>query len=301
MSTRWAYTWVDVFADRPLAGNQLCAFTRADGMDEQVMARLTRELGHSETTFLQPPTSPGADARLRIWVPTGPDAVEIPFAGHPILGSACALAADRPGPSVVTLETGVGLVPVVVEPLGEGVWEATMTQPLPRLVWSRPSHAVDGLAAALGLADGDLRAGLPVEAVDNGMQTVIIPLASIEAVDRCRPDLARLAELFGRDGLCTLVFAPGGADAGSDLRVRVFSPFDMVVEDPATGSANGPLGEYVVRHNLVAKDLLVSEQGDRMGRPSRLRIEVDRDEKAVVRTIRVAGRIQLVGSGFFIG
>ncbi|MFZ5823566.1 MAG: PhzF family phenazine biosynthesis protein [Bacillota bacterium] len=301
MSREWAYTWVDVFAARPLAGNQLCAFTGADGMDEELMFRLTRELGHSETTFLQRPTVPGADARLRIWIPTTTSAYEAPFAGHPILGSACAftLAAGRVGPSTVRFETGVGLVNVSVEPAGEGAWEATMTQPLPRVVWSRASVA--GLAGALGLGESDLRPGLPVEAVDNGMQTVIIPLASVEAVDRCRPDLAALRELLGRDGLCTLVFAPGGIEPGSDLHCRVFSPFDLVAEDPATGSANGPLGEYVDRHKLLTENVLVSEQGDRLGRPSRIRIALERGADGAVRTIRVAGRVHLIGRGSFRG
>lgn len=297
---QWAYTWVDVFAPRPLAGNQLCVFTGTDAMEEALMARLTRELGHSETTFLQRSASPGADARLRIWVPTEAGAFAVPFAGHPILGSACVLAADRPDPSTVVFETGVGLVPVTVEPAGEGVWEATMVQPLPRLVWSRPD-AMAGLAEALGIEAGDLRSDLPVEAVDNGMQTVIIPLVSAGAVDRCRPDLVELGNLLGRAGLCTLVFAMGGLEPGSDLHCRVFSPFDLVIEDPATGSANGPLGEYVVRHKLTPKSVLRSEQGDLLGRPGRLRVAVQTGEDEVVRTIRVSGRVHLIGSGRFRG
>lgn len=297
MSKRWAYAWLDVFGTRPLSGNPLCVFTEAGEMAGEAMARITRELGHSETTFLQP--SDRADARLRIWIPTGASAVEIPFAGHPILGSACAftLATGRKGPSTVLFETGVGPLPVDVEPLPDGGWEATMTQPLPRVVWSRPT--VPGLVEALGLTAADLLPGAPVEAVDNGMQTVIIPLASVEAVDRCQPDMAALRSLLGRDGFSTLVFAPGGVDAGSDLHVRVFSPFDLVSEDPATGSANGPLGEYVVRHRIASKHLLVSEQGDLLGRPSRLCIALAVDESGMVRTIRVAGRVHLVGSGYF--
>ncbi len=262
------------------------------------MARLTRELGHSETTFLQPATIAGADARLRILIPTGSGAVEVPFAGHPILGSACALAADRTEPSTVTFQTGAGLIPVHVTPLGNGSWEASMTQPLPRVVWSRP--ALPGLAEALGLSPADLAPGLPVEAVDNAMQTVIIPLGSVEAVDRCQPDLTRLRALLGRDGLCTLAFAPGGLEPGSDLHCRVFSPFDLVSEDPATGSANGPLGDYVIRHGISARRELISEQGDRLGRPSRIRIQIDIDENGNTRTIRVAGRVQRIGGGSFI-
>ncbi|MFZ5814862.1 MAG: PhzF family phenazine biosynthesis protein [Bacillota bacterium] len=293
---RWAYTWVDVFADRPLAGNQLCLFTGAGEMEPQSMARLTRELGHSETAFLQPSALPGADGRLRIWIPTGPGAVEIPFAGHPILGSACVVAGDRREPSVVRFETGVGLVPAEVVPLGSGAWEATMTQPLPRVVWSR--GMVPGLAEALGLPPDQLHPGLPVEAVDNGMQTVIIPLASAGAVDRCKPDMAGLRALLGKDGLCTLVFALRTEER---IACRVFGPFDLVTEDPATGSANGPLGEYLVRHKLSGSTVFLSEQGDQVGRPSRLRIAVQTDGTGAVRTIGVGGRVHLVGSGHFFG
>jgi len=295
--TAYSYVWCDVFAGRPLAGNQLCVFTEAVSLADQAMVRLTRELGHSETTFLQPPTQPGATARLRIFVPSGAGAFEVPFAGHPILGSACALAAGRTVPSTVTFETGAGLIPVRVEPLGDGIWEASMQQPFPRIVWSRPYIA--GLAEALGLAPSDIAPGLPVEAVDNAMQTVIIPLVSVAAVDRCEPDLGRLRELLGRDGLCTLLFAPGGIEQGSDLHCRVFSPFDLVSEDPATGSANGPLGDYALRHGIIDKGELVSEQGDRLGRPSRIRIIIETDENGNTRTIHVAGRVQQLGSGFF--
>lgn len=297
MTIEWEYTWLDVFGTRPLAGNPLCVFTSAGSMTADSMARITRELGHSETTFLQPSAS--ADVRVRIWIPTGPGAVEIPFAGHPILGSACAFAAGRSQPSTVLVEAGVGPIPVEVVPLAGGGWDATMLQPLPRITWSRP--VVEGLARALGLAETDLMDGLPVEAVDNGMQTVIIPLVSVEAVDRCRPDMAALRSLLGRAGLCTLVFAPGGLEPGVDLHCRVFSPLDLVGEDPATGSANGPLGEYVVRHRLMAKSLLVSEQGDLLGRPSRLRIGVEVDDFGQVRTIRVGGRVQLLGTGSMMG
>jgi trans-2,3-dihydro-3-hydroxyanthranilate isomerase len=291
----WAYTWVDVFATRPLAGNQLCVFHDAGAMAEDLMSRITRELNHSETTFLQP--SATADVKVRIWIPSGRGAEEIPFAGHPIIGSACVFAA-RTGATSVLCETGMGLrVPVQVRALDGGGWEATMEQPLPRLVWARTR--IEGLAAALGVAEAEICSDLPVEAVDNGMQTVIIPLRSVEAVDRCLPDMARLRALLGRAGCCTLVFAMGGREAGSDIRCRVFSPFDAVGEDPATGSANGPLGAYVVRHNLTGKRVLMSEQGDLVGRPSRLRIHIGTDESGAVRTIQVGGRVHEIGSGSF--
>jgi PhzF family phenazine biosynthesis protein len=128
--------------------------------------------------------------------------------------------------------------------------------------------------------------------VDNGMQTVIIPLASVAAVQQAVPDMARLRELLGRDGLCTLVFATGGIAPDADVHCRVFSPFDLVAEDPATGSANGPLGEYLVRHGVLPGPLIVSEQGFAVGRPSRLQIRI-------AEGVQVGGEVRLIGEGVF--
>lgn len=287
------YTWVDVFAERPLAGNQLAVFAAPADLPLATMQSLTRELNHSETTFIQPAIAAGADLRVRIFIPTLPVAREIPFAGHPILGTACVAAKTSLTPVTLHIETGAGLIPVEVEPLEAGVWDAQMVQPTPQVVGEVAVSQAE-LARALGVQHADLRSDLPVEAVDNGMQTVIIPLASLAAVQRANPDLDRLRALLGPAGLCTLVFALGGVEAGSDVHCRVFSPFDLVPEDPATGSANGPLGHYLVRHGVLPGPAIVSEQGYQVGRPSRLRITVDPSGK-----VSVGGRVQLVGRGEF--
>lgn len=297
MSLVLRYTWVDVFAARPLQGNQLCVFAAPDDLPVETMKWVARELNHAETTFLQRATSAGADCRVRILLPTPPLAKEIPFAGHPVLGGACVAALERTGPRVVRCETGVGILPVTVTPTGGGAWDARMEQPLPRTVRVIP-RSVE-LAAALGLAPDRVRGDLPIEAVDNGMQTVLIPLASVPAVQRATPDLGRLRRLLGRDGLCTLVFAPGGLEADADVHCRVFNPFDVLPEDAATGSANGPLGEYLVRHGVAAGPVVQSEQGHALGRPSRLTIAVER-QGARTRAVYVSGRVQLVGRGEFV-
>jgi trans-2,3-dihydro-3-hydroxyanthranilate isomerase len=299
MAVTLKYIWVDVFAPAPLTGNQLCVFTGADGLPFALMQKVARELNHSETTFLQRATTDGADLRVRILIPTLPLAAEVPFAGHPVLGSACVAAMQHGRPVTLRLETGAGVLPVTVTPAGEGAWEARMLQPLPRTVWSRPAAGLaPGFAAELGLQPGDLRSDLPVEAVDNGMQTVLIPLESLDAVRRAVPDPARLRERFGRDGACVLIFAPGGLQPDTQVHCRVFSPFDLVAEDPATGSANGPLGEYLVRHGVVAGPRVVSEQGYQVGRPSRLIIDVTR-QGGVTEAVHVGGRVMLVGQGEF--
>lgn len=296
MAMGWKFTWVDVFAETSLAGNPLCVFTQADEMPHAMMERLTVELRQSETAFLQRPTVSTADGRVRVFIPTGSGAVEIPFAGHPLLGSACALMQHRREACTVTLETGVGLVSVAVTPLGAHAWEARMSQPLPQLVWSR---GTEGMAEALGLTPADVRTDLPMEAMDNGMPGVLIPLASPEAVDRCQPDLQRLRDRLGWAGMSTMVFALGGQEPESDVHCRAFSPFDAVTEDPATGSVNGPLGEYLVRHRLVAGPTIRSEQGDQMGRPSRIQIEVE-ERGGRVSALWVGGRVRRVGAGEFL-
>ncbi|HEY3364510.1 MAG TPA: PhzF family phenazine biosynthesis protein [Symbiobacteriaceae bacterium] len=291
------YSWLDVFAPEPFCGNQLCVFGGADDLPLPLMKKVARELNHSETTFLQRSEVPGADFRIRILLPTPGPAAEIPFAGHPILGSACVVAGAGKHPSTVSFETGIGVIPVTVTPLAEeGVWDARMVQPVPQVV--RTAGRSPELAGALGLALADIRDDLPLEAVDNGMQTVLIPLTSLEAVRRARPDMARLRAVLGPDGRCTLIFAPGGVEPGSHVHCRVFSPFDLVPEDPATGSANGPLGEYLVRHGVVPGPFVRSEQGYSVGRPSRILIEVERAGGETT-AVFVSGRVYMLGKGEF--
>ncbi|HYF91700.1 MAG TPA: PhzF family phenazine biosynthesis protein [Symbiobacteriaceae bacterium] len=285
------FSWVDVFAARPYAGNQLAVFSAPADLPEEAMRLITREMNHSETTFLQPPAVPQADGRVRIFIPTLPLAEEIPFAGHPILGTACVAAPPEGG--MIQLQTGARIITVCVQPLAQDRWMARMSQPLPRVAGTIEARAE--LAAALG---ADLCPDLPVEAVDNGMQTVIIPLASLAEVQQAQPDPGRLRALLGRRGLCTLVFAPGGIDPAADVHCRVFSPYDLVVEDPATGSANGPLGEYLVRHGVVAGPVIRSEQGHSVGRPSLLQTEVERYGGRTY-SVYVSGEVHLVGRGGF--
>lgn len=288
------YTWVDVFAERRFEGNQLCVFRPAQPLPFGLMQQLTREINHSETVFLEPSEGPGADCRVRILIPSLPKAVEIPFAGHPLLGAACVFAGERAG--LVRLETGAGLITVEVHPAADGVWDARMSQPLPRTV--RTFERDERLAMALGLPLTAIRADLPVEAVDNGMQTVLVPLVGLEAVQQAAPDAAALRVLFGRHGFCTMLFALGGVEAGTDVHSRVFSPYDLVWEDPATGSANGPMGEYLVRHGVLPGPMVRSEQGDVVGRPSRLALEVERQGGVTV-AVWVGGRVVLAGQGAF--
>lgn len=289
------YVWTNVFACRPLTGNPLCVFFADQEPDVATLRAITREVGHSETTFVQPVADGRADWRMRIFLPlASPElAQEIPFAGHPLLGSACA-AAGSGGGGLIRLQTGVGVLRVEVTPLGDGVWEAWMEQPLPLTVGVVDATA--DLARALGLAEADLHRALPVEAVTNGMQTVLVPVRTAEAVSRVRPDLPALGRLLGQAGNCVLLFAVGGAEQGVDVHSRVFAPFDLVGEDPATGSAQGPLGEYLVRHGVLPGPLVRSRQGVEIGRPSYIQIRVERTGGETT-GVHVGGRVIRLGAG----
>ncbi len=280
----YSYVLLDVFTDTPLQGNQLAVFTDARPVDERDMQRLARELNLSESVFVLP-AERGGDARIRIFTP----AVEMPFAGHPVLGTAIALALERRSDAVV-LETPAGLVPVRVQAqdgrrgarvLASG-W---MEQPIP--TWELyPGRAE--LLAALGVE----RSGLPVEVYCNGPQNAYVELDSPDAVAALKPDLAALAKLGRVQASCF-------ADAGGRWKTRMFAPGLGVPEDPATGSAAGPLAVHLCRHGRVDYgERIEISQGEEIGRPSLLNAQVDGHGERIER-VEVGGSAVLVGRGEF--
>lgn len=245
------YVIVDVFTDRALAGNAAAVFTDARGLDEGAMQALARELNLSETVFVLPKRDTG-QARLRIFTP----AREVPFAGHPTLGAAFVI-----GTTVqldqLTLETERGPVPVRLEREGARVTCGWMAQPLPLAV---PFAEEPALLAALGLE----RSELPVGSYDNGILHLLVAVSSPAEVAALRPDLDALARL---PALCVSTFAGHGLS----WKTRVFAPAAGIPEDPATGSAAGPLAAHLARHGRIAfGDTLELEQGVEVARPSRL-------------------------------
>jgi trans-2,3-dihydro-3-hydroxyanthranilate isomerase len=246
------YVLADVFTDRPLAGNQLAVFTDARDLDELTMQALALELGLSETVFVLPPRE-GGTVRIRIFTPRN----EIPFAGHPCLGTAFVLGAPLQL-GVIALETGNGIVPVELERDGSGrIHFGRMTQPLPTVA---PYDRADELLAALGVGASEL----PVEVYDNGVRHAFVVLPSKEDVARLEPDPSALARL-------DLVGALACAGAGTSWKSRMFSPLDGVGEDAATGSAAGPLACHLARHGVVPwGEEIEIEQGTEIGRPSTL-------------------------------
>ena len=276
------YVVCDVFTDRPLEGNQLAVFTEGAALPEEHLQALARETNLSETVFVLP-AEDGGDARVRIFTTV----TELPFAGHPVLGTAIVLAA-RLGQDEVVLETGRGKVPVRIERPGFG----RMEQPIPTV---EPFAETDALFAALGI-DG---AELPVEVYDNGVRHLYVALASAEAVAAVTPDLGALAALLGPQGVST--FAPAEVDGGDGGRwkTRMFIPGAGVGEDPATGSAAGPLALHLARHGRIAfgQEIEIS-QGVEIRRPSTLFARVDGDADDIT-GVSVAGAAVEVATGTF--
>jgi trans-2,3-dihydro-3-hydroxyanthranilate isomerase len=276
----YRYVVADVFTDRPLEGNQLAVFTDARGLPEELLQPLARELKFSETVFVYPAEADG-HARMRIFTP----AVEIPFAGHPTLGTAFVLG----GPlqlGEIRLETGVGTVPVTLQREGARIVFGRMSQPVPTV---EPFGAGPELLAALGVD----RSELPLEQYDNGLQHVYVVLPSPEDVAALKPDFARLSR-FGPTLLASTI-----AGSGTTWKTRMFAPAGGVPEDPATGSAAGPLCVHVVRHGLVSPgEEIEITQGVEIDRPSKLYARVEGTPETIER-VEVGGSAVIVARGEF--
>lgn len=269
---RYRLRWVDVFTDRALAGNPLAVVLQADGLSTAQMQAIARETNLSETTFVLPPEQRDHAARVRIFTPY----VELPFAGHPTVGTAWVLLDEGlvgPDAAGFTLEEGVGPIPVTVDRSGTVVlW---MTHPTAKF-GETIEHRAE-MAAALGLTLADLLPDAPIQIVSTGVPFVYVALNDAAAVDRAvsRGDaLSSVLEALGQPPV--FLFAAVG---GNHLYSRMFGPHSStrIVEDPATGSASGPLGAFAVRYGLVPRApqvSIVSEQGTRMGRQSIIQIRL---------------------------
>ena len=291
------YLHYDVFTERAYEGNQLAVFPEPAGLRTSQMQRIAQEMNFSESTFIFPPER-GGDVRMRIFTP----GEELPIAGHPTIGSTFALAetgAIAPGRDSFVFELGVGPTPVSLEWQGDALAFAWMTQPVPSfgaVIEDRPA-----LAAALGVGPADLVDGLPIQMLSCGVPFLYAPLASKAVVDSVSIDrrgLARCTERAGLGEIPVFIFSIERAD-GETVYSRMLAPGFGISEDPATGSASGPLGSYLVHYGAVTPDAaraMVSLQGVAMRRPSRIYISIDTREGAITR-VRVGGKSVLVGRG----
>ncbi len=298
MAREYRFVQVDVFTERVFGGNPLAVVFDAKGLGDGEMQAIAREMNCSETTFLLPPTRPDCAARVRIFTP----AREVPFAGHPTIGTSWVLATERLLPAGATsfnLEEGIGPVEVTLE--GDPT--------KPSFLWMRHGEArfgpelADraGFAKALGLAEANLLAGAPVCTGSTGNAFLYIPLRDRDAVDRARLDVPALLAAQGEGpNLGVFVFAPDADPRAGKVYSRMFAPHTSgIPEDPATGSASGPLGAYLVERGLVAPAPtvdIVSEQGTRMGRQSFIRIRIGMSGGRIS-DIRVGGSVVPVIEG----
>jgi trans-2,3-dihydro-3-hydroxyanthranilate isomerase len=274
------YVVCDVFTDAPLNGNALAVFTDARDLDEPTMQALAREMNLSETVFVLPATNEDADVRIRIFTPSR----ELPFAGHPTLGSAFVLGGPL-SKMVIRLETGAGVVPVELEREGPRIVFGLMDQPIPKF---EPVADPSRILAAVGVSGS----GLPVERYDLGPGHVYIELGSPQEVAALEPDVSALARAT-QDGVNCF------AREGDGWKTRMFAPNHGVVEDPATGSAAGPLALHLARHGRIAfGDRIRISQGTELRRPSVLFAEVRGSADGVER-LRVGGSAVTVARGQF--
>ena len=300
----YRFLQLDVFTDRLFGGNQLAVFPDGRGLSSDTMQAIAKEMNFSETTFVLPPgesdenDQSGTDMRVRIFTPGS----ELPMAGHPTIGTTFALARTgvlAPGRDRVVFGLGVGPTPVTMTWNDRDLSFAWMTQSRP--VFSEVVVDRACAAAALGVPVAAVADATPVQVVSCGLPYVLVPLATRAAVDSAVLDRAaydRLVAPLGADVNGVFLFSTE-ADDRATAYSRMFAPAVGVQEDAATGSASGPLGCYLVRHNLVPREqagAMLSLQGVKMGRPSHVHMSIGVDG-ADIQSVQVGGSSVLAGEG----
>ena len=295
------YLFYDVFTDRPLLGNQLAVFPDARDLTTEQMQAIAREINFSESTFILPAERPDTDIRMRIFTP----AVEMPMAGHPTVGSTFALAhlgVIPAGTRRFVFGLNVGPTPVDLAWDGDRVNFAWMTQGTP--AFSRVVRDRDAVASAIGLRVEELVENLPIQEVSCGVPYLFVPVRDREAVDRATGDAVAMLKLpdLSRAHPAILLFAIERRGETDTTYSRMFAPGLGVLEDPATGSAAGPLGCYLVEHGLVTTEQarqLTNAQGVKMGRASRIHMSITGRPGAIT-DVKVGGQAVLVARGEFL-
>jgi trans-2,3-dihydro-3-hydroxyanthranilate isomerase len=293
MGERFYDFWrVDVFTTRPLEGNPLAVYPRATGLSKEEMEAIAREMNLSETTFVFPATNSAANYRNRIFTPTG----EIPFAGHPSIGTAYVAALEglvpKPeGASVVYQELEIGVLPLELIVEGGQVQKVIMTQGEPSL--GKRLTSVAALAKALGVKASDIGSGkLAPQVASTGIASLQVPMRSLDVVKGLDPDTKKLAELLetlGPNVVC-YTFSLAAESPDAQVHARAFAPQSGVREDPATGSAAGACGAYLASQGKLPAPSFVIEQGVEIRHRSRIEVSVEVDGR-VPKTVRVGGPV----------
>lgn len=290
-----AYYIVDVFAEEKYAGNQLAVFRDADSLSDDEMQRIAREMNFSETTFIMSRTNDGSGYKVRIFTPHE----EVSFAGHPTLGTAHIIrneiAHDKQPPSEIVLDLKAGVIPVTFKEESSTYW---MKQLAPEF---GQELGKDTIALMLGLGPEDIDSHFPVQEVSTGLPHIIVPLKTLDSLKRAKVDRDRYFELIEETwAKPVLVFCPEPHLRQNDISVRMFADYYGIAEDPATGSGNGCLAAYLVRHRYwgQAEIDIRSEQGYEIGRPSLLYLKAGEKDGQI--HVTVGGKAITIAKGEFV-
>jgi trans-2,3-dihydro-3-hydroxyanthranilate isomerase len=293
----------DVFTSQPFGGNPVAVVPEADGLTDDQLQQIAREMNLSETVFVFPPTDKAAVVRLRIFTPTQ----EIPFAGHPVIGTFYVLAELGLLPTTESItrflqECNIGLFPVELHAKDGRVVRVVMTQPKPEFLGAlEETEDLYKVAGALGLSKFVIaESKWPIEVVSTGLPVIIVPVRTLTAVRSIRPDASAIADVcrrFGANGI--MVFTTVTVEPFASVHTRMFAPSIGILEDPATGSASGALGAYLVQNGVVEvgpTTEIIAEQGYEIDRPSRILVQVESDDD-VIQNVKVGGHCVMVAEG----
>jgi len=293
----------DVFTSRPFGGNPVAVFPDANGLTDEHLQKIAREMNLSETVFVFPPSDPAAVVRLRIFTPTQ----EIPFAGHPVVGALYVLAhigsVTAPEPVTrVLYECNIGLFPVELHMRDGQVSRVVMTQPQPQFVGTvDDTEDLYQVAGSLGISKPVIvETKWPLEVVSTGLPVLIVPVRTLTAVRSIAANddaIVDLCSRFGTNGI--MVFTTVTVEPFATVHARMFAPSIGISEDPATGSAGGALGAYLVHHGVVEvapTTELIIEQGYEIERPSSILVQVESDDD-MIQSVKVGGQCVMVAEG----
>ena len=283
--------FIDVFTDKAYSGNQLAVFPNANGLTTEQMQKLANEINYSETTFILEGSDPSADFDIRIFSIN----IELPFAGHPTLGTAFSimniLDIWHEKKDILKLKTKVGIIPL--EKKNDVIW---MTQNEPEFFDQYTDKKE--IASLINVSPEDISDDLPVEEVSTGNKMLVIPVKSLAAVQDAEGNANELKKIFGNEPRGPYLFTRETTKSGAELHTRFFAPHLGIIEDAATGSAAGPLTGYLLKHNVFGQSFEVeNEQGIEMGRPSKILMKGEIKDKKYI--IKIGGKSVYVGKGEF--
>ena len=293
----------DVFTSQPFGGNPVAVFPDADGLTDEQLQKIAREMNLSETVFVFPPSDPAAVVRLRIFTPTQ----EIPFAGHPVVGAMHVLAqigalATAEAVTRIVYECNIGLFPAELHARDGQVTRVIMTQPQPQFLEKvDDTEDLYMVAGALGISKHVItEAKWPVQGVSTGLPVLIVPIRTLTAVRSIVPNDKAIVDLCGRFGTNgIMVFTTVTVEPFASVHARMFAPSIGISEDPATGSAGGALGAYLVENGVVEVapfTEVIIEQGYEIERPSSILVQVESDDD-IIQSVKVGGQCVMVAEG----